>query len=280
MGLVQTKQGSAASGSLTITLDAPTTAGNALIVILASSGTTTNPTSVSSITLGGSAGNFVSVSTFGSASDAAIGATWLDLNCVGGQTSVAITMSGGSGTIATLATVYEWSGLVAASAFDKTSGGVSAGSTSWTSGTTAAVSQPSELLIGGSFVTVSGSSPTITGPTSPWNNLSQVSQAQGSFNDAWMSGYQVISSGGTATYSGTVSPSSQSISQVNTFKLLVAEPTPMLPLFLPGDDPFSGIKPWGGVDDWQHDVRDRRSGVDQVRGPDVQQHHAALGSRQ
>jgi hypothetical protein len=254
MGLVQTKQGSAASGSLTITLDAPTTAGNALIVILASSGTSTNPTSVSSVTLGGSAGNFASVSTFGSASDAAIGATWLDLNCVGGQTSVVITMTGGTGTIATLATVYEWSGLVSASAFDKTSGGVSAGATTWSSGATAAVSQPSELLIGGNFVTVSGSTPTITGPSSPWNNLTQVAQVQGTFNDAWMSGYQVVSSGGTATYSGTVSPSSQSISQVNTFKLLVVEPVPLAPLFLPVDSPLYGLAPWEGAPDSDHSV--------------------------
>lgn len=254
MSLVQTKQGSAASGSLTITLDAPTTAGNALIVVLASSGTTTNPTSVSSITLGGSAGNFASVSTFGSASDAAIGATWLDLNCVGGQTSVAITMTGGTGTIATLATVYEWSGLVSASAFDKASGGVNAGATSWSSGATAAVSQPSELLVGGTFVTVSGSSPTITGPNAPWNNLSQIAQVQGSFNDAWMSGYQVVSSGGTATYSGTVAPSSQSISEVATFKLLVSEPAPQDPLFLPVDSPLYGLAPWGGAPDASHDV--------------------------
>lgn len=254
MGLVQTKQGSAASGSLTITLDAPTTAGNALIVVLASSGTTANPTSVSSVTLGGSAGNFASASTFGSASDAAVGATWLDLNCVGGQTSVAITMTGGSGTIATLATVYEWSGLISVSPFDKTSGGVSAGATSWSSGTTAAVSQPSELLIGGTFVTVSGSTPTITGPSSPWTNFSQIAQVQGSFNDAWMSGYQVVSSGGTATYSGTVSPSSQSISQVNTFKLLVAEPGPLGLLFRQGPSPLDGMLPWTGAPDAPHDV--------------------------
>lgn len=218
MALVQTKQGSSAASTLTITLDSATTAGNALIVMLAASGTTANPTSVSGITLGGSADNFSQVSTYGSASDAAIGAAWLDLNCAGGQTSVVITVAGGTGTLAIMASVYEWSGLYPVSPFDQTANGVSTGSTSWSSGATPTTTQAAELWVGAVFTTETGAG-TITGPSSPWTNLSQVSQAQGSFNDRWMSGYQVVASTGTATYSGTVSPSSQWIAKVVTFRL-------------------------------------------------------------
>jgi hypothetical protein len=218
VALVQTKQGSTTSSTLTITLDAPTTAGTALVVLVAASGTTSNPTSVSGITLGGAADNFAQVSTFGSSSDAAIGATWLDLNCAGGQTSVAITVAGGTGTLAVMASVYEWSGLYPVSPFDQTANSVSGGSTSWTSAATPTTTQATEVWFGAVFTTASTAG-TITGPGSPWTNLTQVSQTQGSFEDRWMSGYQVVSSTGTATYSGTVSPSSQWIAKVATFRL-------------------------------------------------------------
>lgn len=218
MALVQTKQGSSALGTLTITLDAPTTAGNGLVVILAASGTTSNPTSVTAVTLGGVADNFSQISTFGGSSDAAIGAVWLDLNCAGGQTSVAITTTGGSGTLAVMATVYEWSGLYPVSPFDQTANSVSSGSTSWTSTATPTTTQADELWIGAVFTTVS-SAGTITGPSSPWTNLAQVNQTQGSFEDRWMSGYQVVAATGAATYNGTVSPSSQWIAKVVTLRL-------------------------------------------------------------
>src|ERR1043165_7843626 len=108
--LVQTKQGSGTGTSLTITLDKPTTAGNGLIVVIAASGSSTNPTAIT-CQLGGVTDNFVQDSTFGSSSDAAIGATWRDSNCAGGQTAVGISATGGSGTIAIMASVYERSDL-------------------------------------------------------------------------------------------------------------------------------------------------------------------------
>jgi hypothetical protein len=220
VALVQTKQGSSATSTLTITLDSPTVAGNALIVMLAASGTTSNPTSVTSITLGGSAGNFTQISTFGSSSDAAIGAGWLDLNCAGGQTSVVITVAGGTGTLAIMASVYEWSGLYPVSPFDQTAGTVGTGTTSWSSGSTPTTVQATEVWIGCGFTTSTASGPpTITGPSSPWTNLAQVNQAQGSFNDQWVSGWQVVSSTGTAAYAGTISSSSDWIAKVITLRL-------------------------------------------------------------
>lgn len=222
MGLVQSKQGSGNAATLAITLDSPTTAGNGLIVLVAASGTSANPTAVS-MTLGGAADNFSQVSTFGSGSDAATGFTWLDLNCASGQTAVSITATGGSGTLALMASVYEWQGLAAASVLDKTANSVSAGSTSWTSTATATTVQADEVWVGAVFTTQS-SAGTITGPAGPWTNLAQVSQAQGSFADRWMSGYQQVSATGAATYAGTVSTSSQWIAKVVTLKLNVSAP--------------------------------------------------------
>jgi len=228
VGLVQSKQGSGNAATLTITLDGSTTAGNGLVVLVAASGTSTNPTSVSAVTLGGVADHFSQLSTFGSASDAAIGSTWLDLNCAGGQTSVAITATGGSGTLALMATVYEWAGLAPSGTLDKTANSVSAGSTSWTSTATAATTQASEVWMGAVFTTASGAG-TVTGPSSPWTNLAQVSQTQGSFADRWMSGYQEVVSTGTAAYAGAVTPSSQWISKIVALKLDVTTPVAASP---------------------------------------------------
>jgi hypothetical protein len=180
--LVQTKQGFANSTTLTITLDAPTTAGNGLIVILLTSGTTSNPTSITGVTLGGSADNFSQITTYGSASDPGIGAVWLDLNCAGGQTSVVITATGGTGSLATMASVYEWSGLYPVSPMDQTANAVGSGATSWSSGATPTTTQASELWIGSVMTSVSGT-PTVTGPSSPWTNLAAVSGTEGIFGD-------------------------------------------------------------------------------------------------
>lgn len=219
MPLVQTAQNSGNASTLTITLGSATTAGNALIVMLAASGTTSNPTAISGITIGGSADNFSQLSTFGSSSDAAIGAVWLDLNCVGGQTSVVITATGGTGTLAIMASVYEFAGLYPVSPFDQTAGTVGTGATSWSSGSSPTTTQATELWLGCAFTTSTASSPTLTGPSSPWTNLTQVNQVQGSFNDQFRSGWQIVSATGAAAYAGTVSAASDWIAKVATFRL-------------------------------------------------------------
>lgn len=217
MPLVQTKQGSSASSSLTITLDAPTVAGNALIVVLGTGGTTTNPASVTSVTLGGVADNFSQIGTFGSGSDPAIGAVWLDLGCAGGQTSVVISAPGGTGTLATVASVYEWSGLYPVIPADQ-SANSSGTATSWSSGSTPTTTQADELWLGCVFLIDSGT-PTLTGPASPWNNLTQVNQVQGSFNVRWLSGYRVVSATAAAAYAGTATTSFEWITKVVTLRL-------------------------------------------------------------
>ena len=216
MGIVQVKQGSSALATLTVTLDASTTAGNTLIVAVASSGTSTNPTTFA-VTLGGSAGNFAQDSASGSSSDAAGGAVWRDSNCAGGQTAVAITGTGGVGTIATTATVWECDDL-AVSPFDQTAGSLAASGTTWTSTATPATTQATERCFGAVFG-VNPSTVTVTGPSSPWVNQAQVSQAQGTSNCVWMAGTLDLAATGAQTYNGTFSLGEQWVAKVATYKL-------------------------------------------------------------
>jgi len=217
-GIVQSAQGSSGTASLTITLGQPTGTGNTLIVLAAASGVTTNPTAIA-CTLGGVTGNFAQDGAlFGSSSDAAVGAVWRDQPAASGQTTVGITATGGAGAIAVTASAWECSDL-AASPLDKAASSVSAGAATWTSTATATTAQASERLFGGTFCSVSGSQPAVTGPASPWANLAQVNQAQGSFSDSWLAGSQDVAATGAYAYNGTVSPSSQSVTKVVTYKL-------------------------------------------------------------
>lgn len=206
MGLVQSKQGHSTSSPLNITLDSATTAGNGLIVVIGHTGSTNDGT-VSGITLGGAAGNFASAASSGNpAADAAVTDCWLDLNCAGGQTAISISFTGAAGTIDFYATVYERDDLLTASAFDKSSGNpVNGSASSWTSNATATTTQAVEVWVGGVLL-VGASALTPTGPSSPWNNLTALTNNNGGTQTAWLSGWEAVTATGTATYSGTVSP--------------------------------------------------------------------------
>jgi hypothetical protein len=237
VGLVQSKQGAATASPLSITLDNPTTAGNGLVVMVTSCGTTANG-SVSGVTLGGAAGNFASAASVGASGDESIAAAWLDLNCAGGQTAVSIAFTGGSGTQQFFAAVYERDDLLASAAFDKSAGNIS--TFAWTSGATATTSQPSEVLVGMVFITGS-SPPVITGPAAPWANLAQQSATQATFLDAWMSGWQAVSSPQAATYSGTVTNGTNGTALVITLKATTSVPAAPAARLAPGWHPGRGL---------------------------------------
>lgn len=210
-----------ASSPLTVTLGSPTTAGNCLIVTFVGS-SATNP-SITGITLGGSAGNFAQVLTAGSVStDACTVQVWADPGCAGGQTAVAVSFS--PATTSVCITVMEWSGLAASSPADQTASQVNdAGTTSWSSTATGTTTQASEVAIGcvGGF---NGSGiGTISGPGSPWTNLAQETSA--SAHVGLLTGYQVLSSTGTVTYSGTFAASSEYTAAVATFKAAASSVT-------------------------------------------------------
>jgi hypothetical protein len=206
MGLIQSKQGHSTTSPLNITLDSATTAGNGLIVVIGHTGSTNDGT-VSGITLGGAAGNFASAASSGNpAADAVVTDCWLDLNCAGGQTAVSVSFTGAAGTIDFYATVYERDDLLTASAFDKSSGNpVNGSASSWTSNATATTTQAVEVWVGGVLL-VGASALTPTGPSSPWNNLTALTNNNGGTQTAWLSGWEAVTATGTATYSGTVSP--------------------------------------------------------------------------
>lgn len=205
---VQDVQGDSATSAttLTLTLGGATTAGNCLVACISSSASVTN-NSVSGVTLGGSAGNWASLVSAGTGAGEAITGIWADPSCAGGQTSVVVSVSGGSGsTVWLFARVYEFSGLAAATSglLDKSST-ATASSSSWSSGTTAATTHASEAWVG----LVITDSTTITGPASPWSNGAQLTSTLD-----FMSGYQVRTATGTAAYSGTFAGSESYIAVV------------------------------------------------------------------
>src|ERR1035438_4785017 len=240
--LVQSTSGSGSGSStgyaLTVTLGSATTAGNCLVVKAGAWAFTTNP-SISGITLGGSAGNFASLVSAGTGASAAITSIWADPPCAGGQTSVVITTTGGAGaTLGAVATVEEWSGLAATIAGltgkTATTDGALVTSTSWASGATAGTAQASEVWAGMVFA-YQNASLTITGPSSPWNNLAQVTYTPGSSSYYMLlSGYEIAPSTGTANYSGTFSAAAYYDVAAVTLKaqLHAGDPPPVPPYFL------------------------------------------------
>lgn len=195
ISLVQHVSNTVTSGaSLTITVTS-TGAGNTLVaaITLSNASGGSNTATVSSVTLGGVADNFASAAVANSGSDPNVD-IWTDINCAGGKTSVVVTPSATTGI---MVDVYEFTGV---SSVDKTHTGT-ATSTSWSSGSTATTTNDIEAWVGvvGAH---SGGSNTITGPSAPWTNETQL-QIGSTFASHQMSGYQVTSSKAAATYSGT-----------------------------------------------------------------------------
>jgi hypothetical protein len=191
--LVQSKSGTATSGTtVTVTLTSSTTAGNCLVVYAGAYQSASAPT-VNGVTLGGSAGNFAQAVWDFVGCDAEI---WVDQNCAGGQTSVVITFAAGAGSSLGMgAWVEEWSGVALTSPADKNA--VNDGtSTSPSSGSTGTLSGANELAGG-----VIAATQSITGPSSPWTNQSQLTAG----GLRLVAGHQVVSATTALTYSGTMS---------------------------------------------------------------------------
>lgn len=222
--LVQVAANAASAASVTVTLGSPTTGANTLVALFGTSANSSNG-SPSGITLGGSADNWAQSAIQGSSGDHAISAGWADPNCAGGQTSVVITLTGGSGDLL-FAWVFEWSGLSAT--VDVSSGAANSFSSTWTSGTTGSTTQADEVAFGitcGAANTAGAAG--LAGPASPWVNEAQQSLAGSSHTKCAIAGYQVLSSTGTQVYSGTASPANTNDTLV--FTLLAASPPPVSP---------------------------------------------------
>lgn len=212
--LVQIASKTVTAGNLTITLGTdnpagpspgPTTSGNCLVALIGSCADSGNGT-ISGITLGGSADNWAQSAIEGNNGDHAISTGWADPNCAGGQTAVVISQTGGGGAVqGLLAYVMEWSGLTGT--VDVSLGASSAGFvSSWTSGTTGATAQASEVAFGLTTGASNTRGPGLTGPSSPWTNESLLTVAGTTRDKFLLCGYQILSSTGTQVYAGTSSP--------------------------------------------------------------------------
>ena len=194
VAIVQTASNT--GNAVTVTLGSPTTASNCLVACVAL-GSGGSLASVTSIKLGGSADNWAQLKAVGDLTTGAEQlAVWADPNCAGGQTSVVMQPAVANTNVMY---VFEASGIAPSSILDQfgtaDSGGSQTGP-SFSVSTGGATTQASELAVG----CVYGYNQTITGPSSPWVNESTVSNGTRTLQ----AGYQILSSTGTVTYSGTL----------------------------------------------------------------------------
>jgi hypothetical protein len=198
ISLVQATSATGTTASLTLTFGSATTAGNAVIVCWGFFGSTGQATAVSA-KIGGNADHFTAELNM-SGFEAGL---LVDYNIGQSSTSVVITWTGSSGNLVTVGYAYEVSGLVTTSSIVDQTINTEASSLSWTSGTSSTTTQANEFWVGyGSSVATA--SQTVTGPTSPWNNEAVTHGSNSGQLINAISGYQIVSSTGTVTYSGSV----------------------------------------------------------------------------
>ena len=178
----------------------PTAKGNCVVVaITAFNQISGDIPTVSGVTLGGKADNFfnaVTATTGYVASFYVMASFWVDYNCAGGQTAIAVsgtnlTVQSGQGI-----TAYEIAGLTIANPLDKTAIGASlVPGSAWGAGPTLPTSVSNEIWLG-NFT--AQSTPTQPGP--PWINAAPYSSAP-----LAGSGYQIVTASGTPIYAGSQS---------------------------------------------------------------------------
>jgi hypothetical protein len=196
--LVQSASNSVASNSsVTVTLSQAASLGNCLVVcVMNDAGSVFT---VSNIKIGGSAGNFAVATRQGLDSytdtDCEI---WTDQNIGTSSTSVVVTVSGTATNLS--AVVMEWSGIVLTGAVDKTNNNPGT-SSSFSSGATGTLTKANEVIIACAGCLAEAGTSTVTGPSSPWTNLAQVTQG----DTGLLVGYQIVTATTTQTYSGTCS---------------------------------------------------------------------------
>lgn len=204
MGLVQHASNTVTSGSsISATFGSNTTSGNTIVVCVSNESSRT----VSSVALTGSSDTFAKAVSAGTTDECEI---WYDSSNSGGHTVVTVTFS--STVTAAQVDVYEWNGISPSTPVDKTHTGTGT-SSSWSSGATATLSQAAEVAF--AVVCCAGASITITGPSSPWTNESQLVTT----NDGQLSGYQQVSATTALTYSGSFSGTFPYTACIATFKL-------------------------------------------------------------
>lgn len=203
--LVQYTSSSTDSSPYPATFTNPTTAGNCIVMAgWYSSESTSLIPEITNVILGSSADNFTQIAyNYILANNSYIAVSiWVDPGCAGSETTVTASGTNLSNYKEEAGiTICEVSGLATSNVTDKYSTNTET-ATTFSSGTTATTSSADEFWIG---VATAGSDITQTGS---WNSILAQSFSQ--------VGYQIVSSTGTAEYSGTASFSAASVAAVAT----------------------------------------------------------------
>lgn len=210
MALVQTTSGSSTTATLVLTFGQNISPGHSVIIALAGYDVATG-----TATITGANGEVLTNVVTDSGSDACI---WYISASGGNYTQVTVTCAQGGIS----AWAYEVSTVIA---FDQISSG-DTGTTAWTSGAAPASSQAVEFWVGIVYTNYATAIGSVTGPSSPWTNLTQiadVTQPDASFATC-LSGYQITSAAGAATYAGTAAATpSYDAAAVATFSYVAAD---------------------------------------------------------
>lgn len=200
---------SGTSATDTATFASNLTAGNCVVACI-STGSVFTAVSVTSVTTNGSAENWSQA--VGDPFSSGANYIYVNPNTGGGQKIIDVNWAFG-GTVSSTNTasivieIYEISGLVAANVVDQSNQNNVSSNANWTSNATPTTTQASEIFIGKVSTFASTSANTITGPSSPWNNESQLNAtylvSSVTRHLTQLSGFQIVSATGTATYSGT-----------------------------------------------------------------------------
>lgn len=244
---------SGTTGTVTATFSVAVAAGNCLVACISTSNASAVNPSVTSVKTGTAAENWAAGVTQNDTLNGGVVTIWADPDTGGGGTAVSVTVSFGQTASPTAQTVvlvdvYEVSGVVTSAPVDKTVVSATGSSgTAWSSGTTAATSQTSEIAFGAVLcVPSSGGTGVLAGPGSPWANGAALSHtyagSYGAFTAYQMSGYETLSATGTVTYSGTVSSASYWDACALTLELAGGS-APPAPSPAPAPSPLGGPNP-------------------------------------
>lgn len=229
---------SGTSGTITPAFASNTTAGSCLAACISVSVSVNATPVVTSVTTNGSAENWAQ-----SAEDADETVfIWTGPATAGGQQAIPVAFTFGqtattSDTVSAMADIFEIGGVASPGPVDRVSTDFLApgGSSSWTSGTTAATRSPSQVWLACAWIGsyLSFNSPlTVTPPGSPWTTTTVLQTTvqvggtgTGSRNFAYQAcGYQVVSATGTATFAGTSSATAFWSAAVVTLKAAPLRP--------------------------------------------------------
>jgi len=197
LSVIQYASGTSTTNTVTVTL-APTTAGNALIVVAGFGMSSGSDANLASVTLGGSSANWAS-QYYHAGVNAGDIAVWGNFNIAGAQTSLVV--SANTGLTPIMVDVYEVNGVAPIVALDKTVSSEtdpSAGGT-WTSPASGGLAQAQEFAVG----TVNGYANAAYVFTETAANWTPGTQLSGGTNIAQLSAYQITGSTSALTYSGT-----------------------------------------------------------------------------